>query len=93
MADGVMTNKELVGSLITDLNNLVKVQQSGQHLQACQIIVSMTQKLANLYKTIDDDIKNRDETIESLKEQIRSLGMEVVDMPPSEFLKEQNNGE
>jgi uncharacterized protein (DUF302 family) len=51
------------------------------------------QKLLNLRQTVDNDIKNRDETIESLKEQIRSLGMEVVDMPPSEFLKEQNNGE
>lgn len=93
MANGIMSNKELICSLIQDLNNLVKEQQSGQYIQACSIIVSMTQKLANLHKTIDDDLKNRDETIESLKEQIRSLGMEVVDMPPSEFLKEQNNGE
>lgn len=93
MANGVMTNKELVGSLITDLNNLVKVQQSGQHLQACQIIVSMTQKLANLYKTIDDDIKNRDETIATLKEELRAHGVEVVDVAPEELEKELNNGE
>lgn len=88
----MMTNKELVGSLIQDLNNLVKEQQAGQHLQACQIIVSMTQKLANLYKTIDDDIKNRDATIATLKEELRAHGVEVVDVAPEELEKELNNG-
>lgn len=88
MANGIMTNKELVGSLIQDLNNLVKEQQAGQHLQACQIIVSMTQKLANLYKTIDDDVKNRDETIAILKDELRKRGAEVVDVPPEELEKE-----
>ena len=83
-----MTNKELVGSLIQDLNNLVKEQQTGQHLQACQIIVSMTQKLTNLYKTIDDDLKNRDETIASLKDELRKRGVEVVDVAPENIEKE-----
>ena len=83
-----MTNKELVGSLIQDLNNLVKEQQAGQHLQACQIIVSMTQKLANLYKTINDDLKNRDETIATLKDELRKRGVEVVDVAPENIEKE-----
>lgn len=83
-----MTNKELVGSLLQDLNNMVKEQQAGQHLQACAIIASMSQKLANLYKTIDDDLKNRDATIEELKEQLRARGVEVVDMKPEELEKE-----
>ena len=83
-----MTNKELVGSLIQDLNNLVKEQQTGQHLQACQIIVNMTQKLANLYKTIDDDLKNRDETIATLKGELRKRGVEVVDVAPENIEKE-----
>ena len=83
-----MTNKELVGSLLQDLNNMVKEQQSGQHLQACAIIVSMSQKLANLYKTIDDDLKNRDATIEELKGQLRARGVEVVDVKPEELEKE-----
>lgn len=88
MTNGILTNKELVGSLIQDLNNLVKEQQAGQHLQACQIIVSMTQKLANLYKTIDDEVKNRDETIAVLKDELRKRGAEVVDVPPEELEKE-----
>lgn len=83
-----MTNKEIVGSLIQDLNNLVKEQQTGQHLQACQIIVSMTQKLANLYKTIDDDLKNRDETIATLKDELRKRGVEVVNVAPENIEKE-----
>lgn len=91
MAKDIMTNKELIGSLIQDLNNLVKEQQAGQHLQACQIIVGMTQKLVNLMKTIDDDVKNRDETIETLKETLRQHGVEVVDVPP-EKLEEALNG-
>ena len=85
MTNGIMTNKELVGSLIQDLNNLVKEQQAGQHLQACQIIVGMTQKLANLYNTIDDDLKNRDKTIDSLKQQLRAAGVEVIDVPPEKL--------
>lgn len=91
MAKDIMTNKELIGSLIQDLNNLVKEQQAGQHLQACQIIVGMTQKLVNLMKTIDEDVKNRDETIETLKETLRQHGVEVVDVPP-EKLEEALNG-
>lgn len=88
MTNGILTNKELVGSLIQDLNNLVKEQQAGQYLQACQIIVSMTQKLANLYKTIDDEVKNRDKTIAVLKDELRKRGAEVVDVPPEELEKE-----
>lgn len=91
MANGILTNKELVGSLIQDLNNLVKEQQAGQHLQACQIIVSMTQKLANLYNTIDDEVKNRDEIIAKLKEELRACGREVVEVAP-EGLEEALNG-
>lgn len=91
MKNGILTNKELIGSLIQDLNNLVKEQQAGQHLQACQIIVGMTQKLVNLMKTIDEDVKNRDETIETLKETLRQHGVEVVDVPP-EKLEEALNG-
>lgn len=84
----MLTNKELVGSLIQDLNNLVKEQQSGQHLQACAIIVSMTQKLVNLQKTIDDDLKNRDATIATLEEELRKRGAEVVHVSPGELEKE-----
>lgn len=91
--NGLLTNKELINSIINDLNEYLKAQASGQMLQAAAIMAGVSQKLLNLYRTVDDDLKNRDKTIESLKEQMRSLGMEVVDMPPSEFLKEQNNGE
>ena len=85
MANGIMTNKELVGSLIQDLNNLVKEQQAGQHIQACAIIVSMAQKLTNLYKTLGDDVKNRDEIIAKLKEELRACGREVVEVAPEEL--------
>lgn len=85
------TNKEIIESLIGDLNNILKEQQAGQHLQACAIIVSMTQKLTNLYNTIDDGVKNRDETIAKLKEELRACGREVVEVAP-EGLEEALNG-
>lgn len=88
MAKNILTNKELIGSLIQDLNNLVKEQQAGQHLQACQIIVGMTQKMVNLMQTIDDDLKNRDETIATLKEELRAFGREVVEVAPENIEKE-----
>lgn len=92
MSKDIMTNRELIGSIIQDLNNLVKEQQAGQHLQACAIIVSMTQKLANLMQTIDEDLKNRDETIEQLKDELRACGREVIDLPVEKFIEGEGNG-
>ena len=70
MANGIYTNSEIIDSLVLDLNNVLKEQQNGQFIQACCIVTQMTQKLMNLRKTIDDDLKNREQTIETLKEQI-----------------------
>jgi hypothetical protein len=43
------------------------------------------QKLVQLRQHIDDDLKNRDETIQSLKDELRACGREVVDIPANEF--------
>lgn len=89
--NGLMTNKELINSIINDLNEYLKAQASGQMLQAAAIMAGVSQKLLNLYKTVDDDLKNRDETIDSLKQQLRAAGVEVIDVPP-EKLEEVVNG-
>ena len=86
-----LTNKELINSIINDLNEYLKAQASGQMLQAAAIMAGVSQKLLNLYKTVDDDLKNRDETIDSLKQQLRAAGVEVIDVPP-EKLEEVVNG-
>ena len=80
MANGLYTNSELVDSIILDLNNLPKELIDGQFIQACSLITQMSQKLINLRKTIDSDLKSRDKTIENLKAEIRNLGGEVIDV-------------
>ena len=87
MANGLLTNAELVDTLIVDLNNLPKVLLAGQFIQACAIVTQMGQKLINLRKGIADDLKYKDERIEQLKEQLRQTGAEVTDMSPEEFMQ------
>jgi hypothetical protein len=79
------TNSELIGSILTDLNEMMKYQAAGQFLQATTVFVGIVQKLVQLRQHIDDDLKNRDETIQSLKDELRACGREVVDIPATEF--------
>jgi hypothetical protein len=92
MANGIYTNSELVKSLVADLNALVKNELCGEYVMACAIVTGMAQKLMNLQKTIDNDLKNRDETIEMLKERLRACGQEVIEVPADEYMKETDNG-
>lgn len=92
MANGIYSNSDLVKSLVADLNALIKNELCGEYVMACAIVTGMTQKLMNLQNTIDNDLKNRDETIEMLKEQLRACGQEVIEVPADEFMKETDNG-
>lgn len=87
MANGLYSNSEIVDSLISDMNTVIKETASGQYLQACCYITGMVQKLTNLRRTIDNDLKNRDETIEQLKRELRSAGREIVDVTPEKLIK------
>lgn len=93
MANGLYTNSELIDSIIVDLNNLLKSLFSGQYVGACSIITSMAKKLSNLRKTIDNDLRNREETIETLKQELRYAGRGVQDVKPSELVDKLNSGE
>lgn len=88
MANGIYSNSDLVKSLVADLNALIKNELCGEYVMACAIVTGMTQKLMNLQKTIDNDLKNRDETIEMLKERLRACGQEVIEVPADEYAKE-----
>lgn len=88
MAKDIMTNSELIESLILDLNNSLKEITSGQYINFCSIVYQMAQKLINLRNTIDNDLKNREQTIETLKEELRNAGHEVNDMTQKEFVEE-----
>lgn len=86
MADGLYTNTEIMDSVIVDLNEMVKQMVSGQYIQACCFITQISQKLLNLRNTINDDLKNREQTIETLKEELRNAGQTVKDYTPQEFV-------
>lgn len=71
---GLYDNQGLCDALIVDCNNAVKSICTGQYVQFCNIIVQMVQKLSNLKKGIENDMKDREETIETLKAELRNAG-------------------
>ena len=87
MSKGILTNVELVDTLISDLNNLIKNISSGQYIQFCFVITQMTQKLVNLKSGIESDIDNKNKIIESLKETIRNMGEGVNDVSIEEYME------
>ena len=99
MANGILTNSELVDSLILDLNNLPKNLIDGQFIHFCDIVSQMGQKLVNLRQGIKADLDNKDKVIEQLKEQLKNAGTEIEEITPEEFIEKYgkkdgaNNGE
>lgn len=87
MAKGIYTNEEIVDTLISDLNSVLKNVAGGQYIQACVIVTGMSQKLINLKGGIKNDLDNKNQIIETLKEQLRQAGAEVNDMSIEEFMK------
>lgn len=88
MANGIYTNTELIEAVLNDLNTYLKLLSSGQHAQACIIMAGAIQKLINLRDGVANDMKNRDKTIEHLKDELRSRGVEIVDVPPEVLTNE-----
>ena len=88
----MMTNEQLIDSIIKDCNNAVRAMLSGQYLLYCGLMAGVAQKLNNLKRGMANDLKNRDETIETLKEELRNAGKTVEDMPPQEFIKKWKDG-
>lgn len=79
--NGIYTHSELIDSILQDLNSLVKCHMIGEHVMACAIMTGISQKLLKLKDGVANDLKNREETIEQLKEELRACGREVVDVP------------
>ena len=93
MANGLYTNSELLDSIIVDLDKLMKALFSGQYIKVCAIVTGMVQKLSNLRKNLDNDLKNREETIEALKQELKNAGRGVEDMTPKEFMNRMADGQ
>lgn len=79
--NGIYTHSELIDSILQDLNSLVKCHMIGEHVTACAIMTGIAQKLLKLQEGVANDLKNRENTIEQLKEELRACGREVVDVP------------
>lgn len=84
---GLYDNEGLIDTLISDCNSAVKACVSGQYIAFCNTMVQMVQKLANLKNGIQRDLQSRDQTIEDLKNQLRDVGVEIVDMDPQDVME------
>jgi hypothetical protein len=87
--NGLYSHAELIDSIFADLNSLMKFHMIGEHVTACAIMTGISQKLMKLKEGVANDLKNREKTIEQLKEELRSCGREVIDIPANEFGKDQ----
>lgn len=83
--NGIYSKADFIGTIISDLNEMQKQQAAGQYIQAMTIFVNVVQKLLKLRETVENDLKNRDKTIDSLKQQLRAAGVEVIDVPPEKL--------
>lgn len=79
--NGIYNHAELIDSILFDLNSLMKYHMIGEHVAACAVMTGISQKLLRLKEGVGNDIKNRDQTIEVLKERLRDCGQEVIEVP------------
>lgn len=79
--NGIFTHTELIDSIMQDLNSLMKYHMIGEHVMACAVLTGISQKLLRLKDGVANDLKNREQTIEQLKEELRACGREVIDIP------------
>lgn len=87
MENGLLSNSELVDTLIIDLNNLPQHLMTGQYIQFCNTVTQMAQKLINLRTGIKADLDSKDKVIESLKGTIRNMGEDVKDVSIEEYME------
>lgn len=87
MSKGLLSNTELIDSIVADCNNAVKALASGQGIVFCALMAGIVRKLNNLKEGITNDMKNREQNIETLKEELRHCGREIEEMSPDEFTK------
>ena len=78
---GLMDNEGLCDSLIIDLNNLSKQLMTGQYIQFCTLVVSMSQKLINLKKGITNDMQSMKDKLEELKRINDDLMQQISGLP------------
>lgn len=98
METGIMGNIELIDALCDACEEAVSSLHSGRHIQFCKLMYGIVVRLAQLKAGIKKDIESRDKTIETLKERLRSAGVEVIDLPAENLIRHEgkdgaNDGE
>ena len=83
----MLDNQQLIDSMILDCNNAVGAIAQGQYILFCRLMYEMVQKLGNLKKGVSVELKNREEIIAGLKDQLRNAGMQVEDVPVEELVE------
>lgn len=78
---GLMDNEGLCDSLLIDLNNISKQLMTGQYIQFCTLVVSMSQKLINLKKGITNDMQSMKDKLEELKRINDDLMEQISGLP------------
>ena len=78
---GFMDNEGLCDSLLLDLNNLPKALMTGQYIQFCALVESMAQRIVNLKKGIDTEMKSMKNKVEELKRMNDDLMEQVSGLP------------
>lgn len=65
---GLLNNEGLIDSIIVNCNELVQALTGGKYVLFCSIVVEMVQKLSNLKEGVRNDLQNRENHIEDLKQ-------------------------
>lgn len=78
---GLMDNEGLCDSLLIDLNNISKHLMTGQYIQFCTLVVSMSQKLINLKKGITNDMQSMKDKLEEMKRMNDDLMQQISGLP------------
>lgn len=93
MGKGLLTNDDMIDSLIVDLNNLPKLLMEGQNIMFCRTISTMGQKLLNLKVGVKNDLENKIEIIEELKRQLKNANINLKEMTPESYFKDKDGAE
>ena len=93
MANGLLTNEELIDSLIIDLNNLPKLLMEGQNIAFCSTVSAMGHKLRNLKHGVTSDLESKVKVIEELKRQLQNANINLKEMTMEEYIKMKDGAE
>ena len=83
---------EIIDSMISDLNNLLKNMAAGQYIRVCSITMEIVQKLTGLKEEIKTANNSLEEQIDNLKKLNNELAEKAFGAPVIEETEENGNG-